>query len=308
MEEMDVIERFKSFLKYEQNRSPYTVREYGHDVTEFAEFITAGKPAELDPYSVTTSDLRAWLASEASHIGPRSMRRKLQSLRAFFRFLMKRENLPTNPAADIQPAHIPKKLPTFIRAEELENVISSKRPDMEPWMEERNLLIIDILYSCGLRRAELAALDDSDIRFNSKEMRVVGKRNKTRIIPLPDQLLEKISHWQKTRDKRWKPLPSGEMPLIRSAQGRISHSAIAKITKTMLSGTQGGAVNPHSLRHSFATAMLDGGADINSVKEFLGHSSIATTQIYTHVSFEQMRRDYIGAHPRARKKDTDEES
>ena len=292
MEEMDVIERFKSFLKYEQNRSPYTVREYGHDVTEFAEFITAGKPAELDPYSVTTSDLRAWLASEASHIGPRSMRRKLQSLRAFFRFLMKRENLPTNPAADIQAAHIPKKLPKFIRAEELENVISSKRPDMEPWMEERNLLIIDILYSCGLRRAELAALDDSDIR----------------IIPLPDQLLEKISHWQKTRDTRWKPLPSGEKPLIRSAQGRISHSAIAKITKTMLSGTQGGAVNPHSLRHSFATAMLDGGADINSVKEFLGHSSIATTQIYTHVSFEQMRRDYIGAHPRARKKDTDDES
>lgn len=292
-----MIGRFRSFLQFEQNRSPHTVREYVADVGEFAAFITGGKPEEFRPGSVTTNDIRLWLATKARNIGPRSSRRKLQSLRALFRYLMKREGLPVNPAADITPAKIPRNLPKFVRAEDLEEIIDAGRTDMKPWREERNKLIIEILYSCGLRCSELISLNDSSIRKDTAEMRVIGKGNKTRIIPLARPLVEKISHWQQTRDSLWES-DEPDPPLIAGARGRLSQTTINKITADMLAPAKGGARNPHSLRHSFATAMLDGGADINSVKEFLGHASLETTQIYTHVSIDQIRKAYRAAHPR----------
>lgn len=299
-ENQTIFDRFRSFLQFEQNRSPHTVREYLADVEHFADFITGGKTEDFRPESVTTSDIRLWLATEAKHIGPRSARRKLQSLRALFRYMMKREGLPANPASDITPAKLPKKLPRFVRAEELEEIIDSDRPDMKPWREERNKLIIDLLYSCGLRCAELRALNDSNIRRDTGEMKVLGKGNKTRIIPIPEPLMQKIEHWQHTRNSLWDS-DDTDRPLIAGARGRLSAAAISKITGNMLATAKGGARNPHSLRHSFATAMLDGGADINSVKEFLGHVSLETTQIYTHVSIDQIRKAYKTAHPRGNK-------
>lgn len=294
-----MIAAFLQYLALELNRSDLTVEAYGHDTRQFAMWITNGHPADFDPASVTVADVRAWLTQlAAGGDTPRTIRRKTQSLRAFFLFLRKRGVIPTNPAADLKLAKIGKPLPNFMREEELEKALSVT-PEESDIYQVRDYIIVDLLYSTGMRRAEILALTDDDVDRSSCQLRITGKRRKQRLMPLPLPLLERISAWQNLRDKTWPDLPTPR-PLIAGPRGQVTYAAIAGAVKRLLGDTSCPKRTPHVLRHSFATAMLNDGADLNTVREMLGHTSLATTQIYTHLSFAQLRDNYLEAHPRAR--------
>ncbi|MDE6443873.1 MAG: tyrosine-type recombinase/integrase [Muribaculaceae bacterium] len=296
---------FTSYLLHELNRAPLTVEAYLRDLSQFAEWMGAD-PDTLDPHEVTPGHVRAWLASLAREgQSPRTLRRKAQSLRAFFRFMLKREKIDRNPTRDLSLPKIPKPLPDHVRMEEIEKILTDEEallrdtPPEDAETELRNHLVMETLYSLGLRRAELIAISDNDISQTAAELKVTGKRSKQRIVPLPQKLLDDINEWQRLRDSLWPDLPSPR-PLFVVKGKRISPTQVYTIVKKELQGSTARRKSPHALRHSFATTMLNEGADLNSVKEFLGHSTLSTTQIYTHISFAEMKKAYSNAHPRAR--------
>lgn len=298
-------DEFTTYLRHELNRSQLTVEAYERDISQFVDWLSGGKPASFSPSAVTTSDIRAWIASLSREGNtPRTLRRKTQSLRAFFKFLLKKGDIPDNPTSNLTLPKIPHTLPDIVRTDELENILSAKETQ-ESLSENRendlrSLLVTEILYTLGLRRAELIALNDRDITFDPGEIKVTGKRAKQRVVPAPMKLLQYIKEWQALRDSLWPALEEPK-PLIVAKGRRITPSQVYSIVKKALAGSSSRKKSPHALRHSFATAMLNEGADLNSVKEFLGHSSLSTTQIYTHVSFAEMRKAYDSAHPRAKK-------
>ena len=297
---------FLSCMRYELNRAELTIEAYERDIDQFADWVTGGKDDKFEPSLVTASDIRAWLAS-LSREGdiPRTLRRKAQSLRAFFRFLLKRGVITDNPTSNLTLPKIPHTLPDIVRADEMESILTSQENDIletdDKEKDLRRLVITEILYTLGLRRAELISLNDPDISFSAGEIKVTGKRSKQRIVPAPQKLLQYIKEWQQLRDSLWPDLMEPK-PLLVVRGKRITTSQAYTIVKSSLATASTRKKSPHALRHSFATAMLNEGADLNSVKEFLGHSSLSTTQIYTHISFAEMRKAYDNAHPRAKKK------
>lgn len=294
-----MLTEFLQYLEMELNRSRLTVTAYGRDLHEMASFL--GRDEEMDEAAdITTADVRAWLADMARNgLSPRSLRRKTQAARAFFRWIQKQGEIRNNPASEVQLAKIGRKLPEFVREQEMEELLDNHVQGGDPALNIRNKLILSILYSCGIRRDELAKITDADVDFHQKEIRVHGKRDKTRIIPVADQLLAEIKEWQTVRDGLYSfPSPA---PLICSKRGKLSGRAIYEIVHKLLMSTGATHKSPHSLRHTFATSLLNNGAEINSVKELLGHSSLQSTQIYTHLSFADMKKAYDSAHPRGKR-------
>lgn len=318
---------FESYLRHELRRSPHTITAYIKDVEQFASWITNDNVDRFNPVSVAVNDVRTWVATLMRQgCEARSVRRKVQSLRAFFRFLLKQKRISVNPASSIPLPKIPKRLPEVIKAEEIEDLLRAEESLINESIPEysaedgeenpdscgneriresvlRNNLIIEMFYTLGIRRAELVAISDSDISQSAGEIKIHGKRDKDRVIPVPKQLMTKITTWQSMRDFLWPDLPSPK-PLFVVKGKRISAAQVYTSVKRQLEGVSSAKKSPHALRHSFATAMLNEGAEINSVKEFLGHASLATTQIYTHVSFAEMKNAYNAAHPRAKGKDS----
>ena len=294
-----MISEFLKYLELELNRSKLTAAAYGRDLRELASFL--GKEEEMnDAAEISTAEVRAWLADMARHgQSPRSLRRKTQAARAFFRWMQKQELIANNPASEVQLAKIGRKLPEFVREQEMEEILENPVMGGDPALNMRNRLILNILYSCGIRRDELAKITDADVDFHQKEIRVHGKRDKTRIIPVAEELLTEIRQWQKVRDGLY-TLPS-PAPLICSKRGKLSGRAIYGIVHNLLMSTGATHKSPHSLRHTFATSLLNNGAEINSVKELLGHASLQSTQIYTHLTFSDMKKAYDSAHPRSKK-------
>lgn len=296
---MSDIDEFESYLRYEQRRSEETVEAYIRDLGQFVEFLFGEQTDRFDAVSVTPSDIRVWLATLSSEgKTARSIRRKTQSLRAFFRFRMVTKGDRQNPATDVTLAKIPSPLPNFVPTGEMETVINNPEPDADPFRAALDHIVVTLLYSTGIRRAELLSLTDSSIDYSKREIRVTGKRNKTRIIPLPDELLDELRDWQKLRDETVKERKPADR-LFCGHRGTFSEYSVAQIVSRTLAPTSAARKSPHTLRHTFATSLLNGGADLNSVKELLGHTSLASTQIYTHLSFDELRRAYDSAHPRA---------
>lgn len=294
-------EKFISYLSNELNRSPLTVEAYIRDINQFENWITAGEADRFDATSVTASDIRAWIGKMAKTDSASTLRRKTQSLRAYFKWMLKQGKITSNPAADVTLAKKGKHLPEFIRESEMEELLLPEKEDDTSLTKTRNRLIISILYSTGIRQAELLGLRDTDISFSSKEAKVTGKRNKQRIIPLPDKLLHEIASWQKIRNEAFPGLPS-PTPLFPGEKGTLSKMQLYRIVKENLGETTAALKSPHVLRHTFATSMLNHGANLDTVKEMLGHASLTTTEIYTHLTFEQLRKNYDSAHPRASEK------
>lgn len=296
---------FLTYLRYELNRSVNTVEAYRRDLEQFAAWLTDSGARPFDASSVATADIRAWIALRASSDTPTTLRRKTQSLRSYFRWLMKRNHLPGNPAADVVLAKKPRRLPEFVREQQMEDLLTPSPAPLSPeeespsdsYTQTRDRLILNILYSTGLRQAELLGLNDADISFSAAEAKVTGKRNKQRVIPLPKQLLEEIKSWIRLRDSLVPPqIPQ---PLFPGRDGRMSKMQLYRIVHRMLQETDAPVKSPHVLRHTFATSMLNHGANLDTVREMLGHTSLSTTEIYTHLSFEQLREAYRTAHPRS---------
>lgn len=293
---------FLSYLRLELNRSPLTVEAYQHDIAQFADWLGVASQALVIPDAVTANDIRAWISSLASgSVSPSSLRRKVQSLRALFRWAAKRKLIPSNPADPVVLAKTPKYLPRIVRHDEIENLLSSIPTDDPNGLRQH--LAVNIIYSLGLRQAELLSLTDADIRPASAgyELRVLGKGDKQRIIPLPDSLMQEIKLWQTVRDSVYPDLPA-PAPLIAGRNGHIAKETLYKWIHTLLQNTSASRKSPHTLRHSFATSMVANGANLDAVRAILGHASLSTTQIYTHLSPAQIRQAYINSHPRAKKK------
>lgn len=275
------------------------MQAYESDLRGFNDFIVksgvpTGDAGFFVPAAVSTGDIREWMATLSEQgLSATSIRRKVQSLRAFFRFLLKRGVVSSNPASTIPLPKTGRKLPVIATHDDIENSIGTAPTLLET-------LALEMLYGCGLRRSELLGVTDIDINPYTRELKILGKGNKHRIIPLPEPLLQKITEWQEERDSLYPDLPSPR-PLMVTRRGRMSESTLYNIVRRALRGSNAEKKSPHTLRHSFATQLLNSGADINSVKNLLGHSTLGATQIYTHVALSELTREYAKAHPRAKK-------
>lgn len=294
----DTLDRFSDYLAYELHTSPLTVEAYLNDCRQFATFLTGGDEESFDAASVTRNDIRSWIASpELASEAASTRRRKLLSIRALYHYLRRSGDVAVNPAADIPLPRIGKPLPAFVKESEIEAVTAESEFATDDFVEYRDALVVDLLYSTGMRCAELRELRDSDIDFGREELKVTGKGNKQRVLPLAPKQLDRIRRYMELRDAALKKSPQR---LIVSQRGNpMNNSALTRIVKIRLASTSASKKSPHVLRHTFATTMLRHGADINSVKELLGHESLATTQIYTHLSLTELREAYSGAHPRS---------
>lgn len=296
-----MIDAFLKYLRNELAKSPATVSAYGSDLRQWSDYATAGGRYPLEPMSTATDDLRLWVASLAKNgCSQRTIRRKVQSLRAFFHFLMLRHGLKENPASEIEPAKLPKTLPVIVRPAETAAVLNEEI-DLGDFTEVRNRLIVLMIYSTGMRCSEVVGLKDLNVDTAKGELKVLGKRNKERIIPFGNELTQMINTYRMLRNdiagtdtEPFFVRPDGE-PLYRKLVYDVVHNALA--------GTvHASRLSPHVLRHSFATDMLNNGANLTAVQQLLGHNSLATTQIYTHVSYRDISNNYQLAHPRALKK------
>lgn len=292
------LHRFHDYLRLELNRSQLTCEAYIRDIRQYANWVTGNGSVEFDATHSSPADIRAWLTSLA-RVGdsPRSIRRKTQSLRAYYRYLQKQGWVTSNPAAEVQLAKISKPLPEFALPEEIERLLAKHTDRNDPEITQSRLILL-LLYSTGIRQAELLGLRDPDISCIRGEAVVTGKRDKQRIVPLASELCKEICQWQKMRDHLYPHLPEPR-PLFVEKGKPLTKSRLYTIVSKMLADTGASHKGAHTLRHTFATAMLNNGADIDAVKEFLGHASLSTTQIYTHLSYTQLLRDYRSAHPRA---------
>ncbi|MDE6301188.1 MAG: tyrosine-type recombinase/integrase [Muribaculaceae bacterium] len=293
----DLYGDFLNHLRYELNMSVHTARAYGNDLRQWHTYSCANFGDGFNPAAADITDLRLWVASLASEgVGARSIRRKVQTLRAFFRYLQRRGLVAGNPAADLVTARMPKTLPSVVKPDEMKEILDAPF-DAENFAEVRNRLIINILYSTGMRASELVGLTLRDIDMRGRELKVLGKRNKERIIPFGQELYELLALYIPMR-----PSDLCDSLLLRESGKPFTYADLRKVVHDELRGnTTARKQSPHVLRHSFATDMLNCDAEITAVQQLLGHASLATTQLYTHLSYKELLTNYEHAHPRAQK-------
>lgn len=294
------IARFLQFLAVERNASPYTVKSYREDLTALADYLTElGGGITPSPGNVTVLDLRGYVAAlNESGYAKSSIARHLASLRSFFRFGQREGWTKTNPAKPLRNPRRGRTLPHFLSAEDLGRLFDTPPPD-EP-MGLRDRAILETMYSAGLRVSEVVGLDDADLDFEAGVLRVRGKGRRERLAPVGSYALRALRRWLQAREVPGRK--QGTAPVFVNRFGRrlTTRSVARMLEKYLRLAGLDNRTSPHSLRHSFATHLLDRGADIRSVQELLGHKSLVTTQIYTHVSTAALRQVYEKAHPRAR--------
>jgi len=310
-----MIQHFLDYIAIERKYSPRTVEAYRDDLRDFCRFIGC-QTEDFDPKSVDETDVKTWMLDmiENQHQKPRSVKRRLSALRSFYRFLLRQRCVEKDITARIIPPKADKPLPVFFRQEEMEAVkVKGERLKDEGLSETgdqerdfevvRDNLIIDMLYQTGMRQAELLGLTDADVDLSKGQVRIFGKRRKERIVPIGEHLIHQILDYLSVRAEIITESPT--FFVKRSKSGEIV--AMTKNTLYTIVRTRMGEVStlkkhsPHVLRHTFATTMLDNGADIRTIQTLLGHASLSTTSIYTHTTFEQVKRVYMETHPRAKK-------
>lgn len=294
-----LIDSFLDYLRYERNYSNYTIGAYSKDLRQFEDYVKKYKEGIFDPVDVDTDLVRNWVVVLMDEkLSPVSVNRKLSSLKSFFKFLMKQGSISVNPLRLITGPKTKKPLPYFIKDKEMEFLLDGDGFG-EDFEGVRNRLMLEMLYDTGIRRSELIGMQDSDVDCESMQIRVTGKRNKQRLIPFAEGLKNLIEAYTEVRNREVGS-ESGWF-FVRKNGEQLSAGIVYTIVKDKLSEIPTLAKrSPHVLRHSFATSMLNNGAELNAVKEILGHSSLASTSVYTHTTFEELKKVYH-AHPRAKK-------
>ena len=289
---------FLNYLRYERNRSELTVRNYEKGLRDFESYFK-NRDCHLSWESVDSDIIRDWMESMMDKGDMAStVNNRLSAVRSFFRFALTRGLVSRDPSHIVTGPKKQKPLPYFVREADMNRLIDFPQMWGESYRDVRARTIIILFYETGMRLAELTALNDQDIDFVSRQLKVTGKRNKQRIIPFGQELEQTLRHYMALRDEQ--PVRDGRA-LIQNDKGeRMSRFQVERVVNTCLSRvTTQKKRSPHVLRHSFATAMLNNGAGLESVQKLLGHESVATTEIYTHTTFEQLKKVYENAHPRA---------
>lgn len=286
------IQKFITYLKIEKNASPHTITNYKIDLREFSASI---KEKALE--NITHVDVRLFLARmKEKKFSKRSIARKMACLRSFFKFLCREGYLKSNPAAGLRTPKLEKRLPLFLDENQVVKLIES--PEVSDVYGLRDRAILETLYSSGIRVAELVGLNKEDVDFIGGVLKVYGKGKKERLAPIGDRASRAIrSYLEKLKTSSIK---EKKAVFLNKSERRMSDRAIRRILEKYIRKTSlNEKISPHSLRHSFATHLLDRGADLRSVQELLGHANLSTTQIYTHVTTERMKSIYDKVHPRA---------
>ncbi|HEY3026684.1 MAG TPA: tyrosine recombinase XerC [Pyrinomonadaceae bacterium] len=314
-----LLTQFLEHLRYERNVSEHTLRNYASDLEQFLDYLTPAqtkpadrtpakpsqkkKPREPDLNQIDHITIREWLSSlHTAHKKKTSIARKLAALRTFFQFLVREGVLEQNPAKLVATPRLEKKLPVHLSIEDAVRFIET--PDQETNLGKRDRAILELLYATGVRVAELTKLNLHDIDFRNKLLRVTGKRRKERIVPFGDPALQALKGYLDVRDSFLQQAPLADrdsQALLLNYQGtRITTRSVGRMVEKYIRRCAGiHDISPHALRHSFATHLLDSGADLRDIQELLGHARLSSTQIYTHVSMEKLIEVYDKAHPKA---------
>ena len=294
---MLLMESFLDYLRYERNYSDKTILAYQKDLSQFEAFSEGGEQKKT-PLEVTGELVRDWIVNLMDGgYSVASVNRKLSSLRSYYKYLLKKEKVEVDPLQKVVGPKKSKPLPVFLKEKEMDKLLDEENfaDDFEGW---RDRLILEVFYETGIRRAELIGLNDRDVDFSTNIIKVLGKRNKERLIPFGTRLGVLLQKYIEKRNEA--VLQNSDALFVRKNGERLSESIVASIVRRNLSKVV--AVrkkSPHVLRHTFATAMLNHGAELDSIKELLGHESLSTTEIYTHTTFEELKKVYNQAHPRA---------
>lgn len=293
-------EKFIQYLRNEKNYSSLTEISYLNDIAQFEAFIK-NEFGEFNPTLIGRDDIRMWLAHLMEQkLSPKTVNRKLSALKSFFKYLKKIDVIKRNPAENVSGPKAGKRLPTFVNNADLERILDDESIYPDDFIGRRDQLMMELLYVTGMRRAELISLKTSDIDNHSNTLRVTGKRNKQRLIPFSNKTKEKLQNYLQIREAEIKN--KSPFLFVKEDGDKLYPKLVYNIINKHLNYVPTlSKKSPHVLRHSFATEMLNNGAEINAVKELLGHSSLASTEIYTHVTFEELKKVYHTAHPRAKK-------
>jgi len=300
---LNTIQQFINYLNYEKHFSAHTVRGYQIDLGQFSTFIMQQFEIE-SPILISHQHIRTWLVDLMNNnIEPRSIARKLSALRSYFKYLLKEELITSNPVAKVQAPKVAKKIPSFIEAQNLSILFDQKVNNNQEeifandFEGQRNRLILLLFYTCGVRLSELIELKTSDFDTYRQTIKVLGKRNKERIIPITKELNIEIQKYLVIKTQQ---ALNNEQLFALSSNNKMYPKAVYNIVKRFLSMvTTIDKKSPHVLRHTFATHLLNKGADLNAIKELLGHASLAATQVYTHNSIERLKNIHKTRHPRA---------
>lgn len=293
-----MIDSFLRYVSFEKRYSAHTVTSYETDITQFQEFLNLN----FDQIKIQDADhlmIRSWIIFlSEQELKPRSINRKIASLKSFYKFLLKREHISQNPTLKLRPLKSEKKLPSFVKEAEMEQLLDHFKFE-EGFVGLRDKLVIELLYSTGIRLSELINLKPSDINFYDKSIKVLGKRNKERVIPISGFIVKLIEEYIVSASDHFGA--KNESFLMLTDRGAKTYPVfIYRLIKKHLSQiTYAEKKSPHVLRHTFATHLLNKGADLNAVKDLLGHTSLAATQVYTHNSLDKLKKVFDQAHPKA---------
>lgn len=290
------LDRFYTYLQHEKRFSPHTLTAYKTDLLQFFAFVEAEANASFTDVFL----IRNWIVQLMDKKNDaRSVNRKISSLKTYFKFLLREKLVEDNPMAKIQSPKLAKKLPVIIREESISQLLDNETVFENNFSGTRDKLVIEILFGTGIRLAELLGLNETDINWYENAIKVLGKRSKERIVPLNKELLLLIKAYLNV--KKSENFNNNSLKLIVTDGGSDSYpKLIYRIVQKYLGYiTTQNKKSPHVLRHTFATSLLNNGADLNAIKELLGHANLSATQVYTHNSVERLKLIYKQAHPKA---------
>lgn len=313
MANRSVIQKFLDYIAIEKRYSARTVGEYGDDLKAWCTFL-GWEVKEFDPSKVAAEDVKLWMIEMLDNgQSPRSVKRRLSAVKSFYKFLLRVGLVKVDITRAIIAPKTDKPLPIYFRESEMQGVKINQARDWneemseeEQWVHMRDYLMVELLYQTGMRRAELVGLKEVDVDTRQKQIRVFGKRAKERIVPIGEGLCELIEEYRKNKCKLLGEQVGIGTFLVRKKKNGEWQAMDAQTLYNIVRARMGEVStlkkhSPHVLRHTFATAMLNNGADIRTIQSLLGHASLAATQVYTHATFEQMKEAYEAAHPRSRK-------